>query len=521
MLGPIREGQRVEITLREDANAACVVVRMVDAARAPLREVVIRTDLHETVQVGEASGTTSTGTIGTTDHDGELRLWFDAAGSIAPLRRITFTQQVRPETSDPAPTGNLILEHALPVGITHLGDVVLDVDRTVALAGRVVDEHDVPVADARIVISRISRFAGGGQAHVGVNVDVHSDDDGAFELRVAAPADTEFAVSAQKDGYLASGTVEARFGTADLRVRLQRAGSITGSLALDAADLELVGVRASHGNPPRTREPRLDEATGAFTFESLVAGTYAVDVTLRGVGRPILTVPDVVVRAGEATVDPRLQAVGLPAGLHRVRVLVQDSAGRALADAIVRAEEPADLADKIRLQEHASDGITMLAPAGTAFVASAPGFRSQAFTPTDATHTVRLLPGIPLQVHVVGDYATEHQDVRLAVSAAPTGATQTAYFLRGPNRSTSGSARGLDALFVGGAEIPARATGTVLLLPTAGRWTVGLQAIAATGGMRITTRIRGDSTQEVTVGETGGEVTLSLTADAVRAALPK
>ena len=521
VLGPTTDGQRVEVVLREDATAACVVVRLVDPAHAPLRDTTVRIGLHETVRVGDSSGITTTETTDTTDHDGELRLWFDAAGAIAPVRRITFTPQVRPEASDPTPTGNLTLEHALQAGVTHLGDVVLDVNRTVALAGRVVDEHDAPVADARLEISRISRFASGGQAHVGVDVDVCSADDGAFELRVAEPADSEFAVSAQKDGYLASGAVEARFGTADLRVRLQRAGSITGSLTLDAADQDLVGIRARYGNPPRTREPRLDAATGAFTFESLAAGTYEVDITLRGVGRPILSVPDVVVRAGEATADPRLQAVSLPAGLHRVRVLVQDSAGRALADAVVRADEPADLADRIRLQEHGGDGITMLAPAGTTFVASAAGFRSQAFTPTDATHTVRLLPGVPLQVRVVGDYATVHPDVRLAVSAAPTGATQTAYFLRGKNRSTSGSTRGLDALFVGGAEIPARATSTVLLLPAAGRWTIGLQAIAATGGMRITTKIQGDSTQEVTVSETGGEVTLRLTADAVRAALPK
>lgn len=203
-----------------------------------------------------------------------------------------------------------------------------------------------------------------------------------------------------------------------------------------------------------------------------------------------------------------------------MRVLVQDSAGRALADAVVRADEPADVTNHIRLRQQGSDGVTLLALPGTSFVAAAPGFRSQTFTLIEDTHTVRLLPGISLRVRVVGDYATEHPDLRLAVWASPTGAAQTSYSLRGANRSTSSSTRGLDALFVSGTEIAARTDGTDLLLPTAGRWTIGLQAIAATGGMRIATRIDGESTQDVTVSETGGEVTLRLSAAALSATLP-
>lgn len=521
VLGPTTDGQRVAVDLREDATAACVVVRLVDPARAPLRETTVRIGLHETVRVGEASGITTTEATETTDAEGQLRLWFDAGGAVAPLRQITFTQQGRPDTKEASPTGTLTLSHALPVGVLHHGDVVLDVDRTVALAGHVVDEHDAPVADAVIEVSRISRFPDGGQARVGVDVAARSADDGAFELRFAAAADAEFGVSADKEGYLAANSVEARFGATDLRLRLQRAGSITGTLALEAADGELVSVRAREANGSRDREPNLDAATGAFTFTSLAAGTYIVEITLRGVGRPILSVPDVVVRAGAATADPRLQGVTLPAGLRRHLVLVQDSAGRALADAIVRADEPADAADRIRLHEHGSAGVTILAPPAAALIASAPGFRSTTFTPLDATHTVRLRPGIPLQVRLVGDYARAPGDVRLAVSASPTRAERTSYFLRGASRSTSGSARGLDALFVGGGELSGQDTSTVLLLPSPGRWTIGLQAIVATGGMRIATEIRGEGTQEVTVGEAGGEVTLRLSADALRAALPK
>ncbi|MEZ5967399.1 MAG: hypothetical protein R3F56_26415 [Planctomycetota bacterium] len=512
VLGPTVDGQRVETTLREDATAACVVVRLVDAVRAPLRDAPITIDLSETIQVGESAGTSSTGTTDTTDADGELRLWFAAGGPDGRVRRVTFAQRTRPEA-----IGTLKLEHALPAGITHVGDVVLEVERTVALAGVVVDEADAPVAGARIDVSRINRFAGGGQARTGVALDARSDDAGAFAIHLAAAADAEFAVSARKDGYLADGGVETSYGASGLRLRLRHAGSITGSLAVEPADRELIGIRAGDADSRRPRDARLDGETGAFAVASLAAGTYVVEFTLRGVGRPWLRVPDVIVRAGEATADPRLQAVALPAALHRVRVLVEDSAGRALADAVVRADEPDDQADRIRLREHGGDGVTLLARPGTTWIAGAPGFRSQAFTVTGDEQTVRLLPGIPLRVRIVGDYAAGHPDLRLGVSATPTGAAPVAYFLAGANRSTSGQTRSLDALFVHADEFPAGADGGVLTLPTPGRWTIGLQAIATASGMRIATPIRGESTQEVTIGEAGDEVTLRLTEAALRA----
>lgn len=514
VLGPTAEGQCVETTLREDVTAACVVVRLVDATRAPVRGEQIGIGLNQKVQIGTSSGVTSTSTTETTDDAGELRLWFDAGGPDS-VRRITFARRERPEA-----TATLTIDYPLAPGVTHLGDVVLDVERNVAFAGRVVDEHDAPVAGARIDVSRITRFPGGGRASTGVEVDAHSDDAGTFEIRFASDPDAEYSVSAHKEGYLAEGAVDARFGTADLRLRLRRAGSITGSLAVDAATLELIGVRAIATEIGR-REGVIDAATGAFAFESLAAGTYIVELTRRGAGRPWLRVADVDVRAGEATADPRLQGVALPAGLRRVRVIVQDSAGRPLADAIVRADEPLDVSQGISLRHHDGDGIAILARPGSSLFAGAPGFRSQAFTVVEETHTVHLLPGIPLRVRVAGDYASVHPDLQLGVSASPSGATAISYTVRGANRSTSGQTYGFDALFVSGAEIAPGEDRAQIVLPTPGRWTVGLNAIAATGGMRIATRIHGDSTQEVTVDETGGEVTLHLTAAAVSAALPK
>lgn len=514
VIGPTAIGQRLEVTLREDATRACVVIRLVDAARAPLGDTQVRIDLRESVQVGGSSGITSTGMNQTTDAAGELRLWFDAAGSKDRTRRLAFALHQRPEVC-----GTLAIDHALPPGVTHLGDVVLDELRTVALAGRVIDESDEPVAQARIQVARLSRTPGGGQARWSIGDDAQSGDDGAFAIKLAAAADTEFGVSAAKPGYLTEKAVEARYGAADLILRVRRAGSITGSLAFDADALGRIGIRVVEPDGRRGHEAMLDRQAATFARDGLAGGTYAVEMTLSGFCRPWLRVADVIVVAGQATADPRLQDVALPAGLRRVRVLVQDSAGRPLADALVRADEPAGPSTRIHLRRHGSDGVTMLVRPGTALIAGAPGLRSQTFTVTDDTHTVRLLPGIPLRVSVVGDYARAHPDLTLAVAAHPVGRDRVSYLLDGGDSSTSGSTHGLDSLLVGLAELAPRTTSTVVHLPRPGEWRVGLQAIATSGTMRVAVEIPGDARKEVLVGEGGAEVSLPLSATAVSAAL--
>ncbi len=165
-------------------------------------------------------------------------------------------------------------------------------------------------------------------------------------FRTRSAADGSFRI----DGFLPPGKLRVRADTdlhfadsvplhtqgQDVRIRIERNGILRGRILLPewVADGAATLTLRPFDEQLRQRNTRSVELSarrgGRFTVEPLRMGRYDAIITLRNLGEPVATIPDVFVQPGE-TRDARFRPLDLRGALHRYRLRAVDQAGSPLA----------------------------------------------------------------------------------------------------------------------------------------------------------------------------------------------
>lgn len=154
---------------------------------------------------------------------------------------------------------------SVPYGQSHITGVriVIRVER-LAIAGRVTDEANKPVAD---VLVR-AYLEEGGRIMFGAAIDTRSDQNGAFVLRDLMPGTYQLqASSGRSDGR----AERVAAGQSNVAIRLAALGGIDGTLEGFSAVAILV-IREDRQEPPR----RAVATNATFSLRNLPAGVYEV-----------------------------------------------------------------------------------------------------------------------------------------------------------------------------------------------------------------------------------------------------
>lgn len=171
----------------------------------------------------------------------------------------------------------------------------------VVLAGRVVDEDQGPLANAKV------QAIGTGRSR---DLAGTTGADGAFALR-ARSGGGPYQVSAHAPGRVSENLTGVAEPATDLRLVLEPSGAIQGSLLVAAPlDADRISVRAAmSGRAPFVTTLQSD---GSFTVSGLPRGVYSV--VIEGGGIEPIRVADVLVSPPEVTRDSRLDKLR-PRGL--------------------------------------------------------------------------------------------------------------------------------------------------------------------------------------------------------------
>lgn len=228
-------------------------------------------------------------------------------------------------------------------GRIELGNLRLIADPLIA-SGRVVDVAGNAIRGARIDASA-ERYDDLQPTWFQPSIDdafAISDQDGAFELRDRRD-DSQILLAVSASGFARRSALFTR-GTSGLEIRLERTGSIGGSITLptgwDSRVLDSMRIQCSStGLDPifgRVLEGSGHRVSpdGTFLIENRIAGQHRVDIEMRGVGSAI-AFEGIVVASGECSRDPRLQRIPFGDGLRALLVRVVDPSRSAIEGAEV------------------------------------------------------------------------------------------------------------------------------------------------------------------------------------------
>jgi len=138
-----------------------------------------------------------------------------------------------------------------------------------AIEGTIVDDTGAPVADASVRSTAALYFTN--QVDVAV-----TDANGHFAIQHLAPGMYRVLATARNGASKTADAVAA--GTHDLRISLDRAGSIEGTLVGFRSQPAIMGIMISSGHQPVDFEIEGDH----FRASGLAAGTYAISATTNG-----------------------------------------------------------------------------------------------------------------------------------------------------------------------------------------------------------------------------------------------
>ena len=303
---PATAGIPARVAIQLDATGGQIVARFVDGAGKPVRE-----------GVAKVNGTSNTSI------DADSDLWrFHGHGLGAPVdapMQLEFEWTFR----SVGMRGTAILAAFDPNGVHDVGTVEL-APLPILVAGYVVDGAGHPIEAATVTL----------HATAGSWVwrtPVQTGADGRFVFSMTREDErvdpsVRAAVHATHAAYRQAGAVRFDRGADNVRIPLEQAGRIAGSVILDPEWLsDFIQLRAVS---PTTGAERFGsiQKLGEFVIPSLVPGQYDVTVITSLEDRE-LRFEGVWVRSGEETRDPRLQEIDLRGKARLLEFHVFDAEG--------------------------------------------------------------------------------------------------------------------------------------------------------------------------------------------------
>ena len=329
-IGPDLELE-VEVETLDGADHEPIRVR---SAPRPGERVTLRVPLVPIL--AELTGRVVTEDGGVPAADARVRVSEDPSWTWGEEVRLDAGGRFRFHSEDAMEEGELVLDliaeegwaripipTPLPPGRTDLGTVRLQAPILLA-AGRVVDAGGRGLGGAWVSLT----------GRAGYRTEV--DRDGGFRI-TGPPTGGPLTVGAGHPGRSIRHLEGVALGTNDLELVLPAAGALAGSLVVESRwQLNRVSVElmrdadALSGEESDTLHP---DANGYLYGHGLTPGTWSAAVWLEGDSEPALWVPDIEIREGALTRDPRLQQH--PLGVRVVRLWIDDPQGQPIDEARV------------------------------------------------------------------------------------------------------------------------------------------------------------------------------------------
>jgi len=343
--GPGHAGEEVRVVLSPERNDPVITFRVVDEEGAPRPGLDLQLDLT----VRSENSSNSSGRSARTDGDGRVEYLVSREWRPSEKRTLLICQSTRNGREDLGHSHRLDLSRDLSSGVTDLGDLRLS-PAPVFVSGVVVDEAGTPIEGARGSLQRqqVSRYGRNNErVHeywtyaAGEKSGEISDAEGRFVIRSFELSEDLHRIKFSKSGFSHEEALEFTPGGTGLRVILRGAGQVHAQVLLpdgcgdSQLRAELRDQNAAEGET-ETAAAYVGSRQGKLSFESVPPGVYDLSLKVsHGVGKSLIQLRGLTVRAGESCADPRLDPIDLRDKIQAVDVLVVDSSGAPIEDASV------------------------------------------------------------------------------------------------------------------------------------------------------------------------------------------
>ncbi len=398
--GPQLPGESVVINIGGPESLAMLHGRVLDADGHPIVNSSIDFDL----ELGrDGNLQSSMRSITQLDANGEFRIEVAPSSGEQLTRRLAFhDREVRGSPKEAS--FELHVDGDLPGGVTELGDLRLQI-KPLVIDGVVVDDEDRPVERAGVQILRPNPTT---QRVPWIESRVFGEvtgADGRFVFR-ADWNDATVGVQVNTEQRTPMDPVSFATGSHDVRIRIHRSGTITGTVLIDhGAKLDdyIVAFIPQGESEPRGMQELLREmpepGRAQFSIRGVPPGTARLSFRLR-TGAVLAEIAEIAIIGGKTSDDPRLKDVDLRGLSHAIQITVRDASGEAATNSVVRVR-PRDGAREW-LQAWADEGHTTVTlrslPAD--FVVGAAGCRTKRFDGVSADLDVTLDQGIPIDLGI-------------------------------------------------------------------------------------------------------------------------
>jgi hypothetical protein len=339
--GPTAAGEETVVRVTVGGRRPSVVGRLVDGKGAPIAGLALVAGI---VEPGRSTDLDWSGRVTcTTDAGGRFRFAFDRAAGDAAAAKLVIGRETRgSQFSSARQIALLNLPAVLPGGDVDVGDVVYRGTGLLA-AGIVVDEEGRPLAG--VTVAAMESGGGAERSPLDDADAVRTGADGRFRLE-GESSPGRVLLGASLDGRFVADRLEFATGATDVRVVMQKAGGIAGSVRLPPGEESMDASVRIQGPPQDNGDTGYRFRGEDFSIPIHEGGKFEVRTLRPGRARvairlgwseddTILVVDDVEVVAGQVTRDPRLQDIDAAKSLHALDVLVRDRDGKPVESAEV------------------------------------------------------------------------------------------------------------------------------------------------------------------------------------------
>ncbi len=324
--GPALAGERVRVEIREQGGVSVLTGRVLRADGQPVAQALLH---YELASKSLFNGENQEGQL-RTDEKGGFRLAVETPDLPDGAQRSFTLRDGR--AAGGAESAVADLSWNLAPGVTDLGNLTLQVPPLLA-SGQIVDEAGAPLAGVAVQ-ARPQIFYGKEQFYWGWENDLQgrSGADGAFALHGRSDSPL-LRVECSGEGKWCE-PADVPPGSTGLRLVLRTAGSLAGRMILDeSASFAgfFLNLRNEAGGDqdsgPWGAEIRED---GTFSFVNLPPGIYALELRPRNAGESLATLEGLLVEAGAACADARLQPFDARGQARFLHVRAVDENGQPL-----------------------------------------------------------------------------------------------------------------------------------------------------------------------------------------------
>ncbi len=426
-------GEARAVRVRVTETFPAIVGRIVEADGTPLASASVPVQ----VEYAQGNSTTRIGEEARTDAAGRFRV--QLTGATDPGVKILFHVMAEQGGGTPRETAEVPALSAQ--GDTDIGDVRLGV-LPVLVSGRIVDDlgrglPSVPfMLETETLPSEAERASGRRPSMRTVPDRYASDRDGNFEVRSRLRGE-KMAIAVNASDALLPTRVEFTPGQTGVQVVVPRAGVIEGSVRLPPnlpgrsihAFLRITS-RGGAGGVAMTGHSVPLDPTGTFRITNLPPGVGTFSCTGREPSNAFVSIPDVEIKPGEVTRDPRLQGIDLTNRVRALKVSVVDEAMRPVEDATVVLSQP-DARSAVSANAADARAGVVVAASGVDVTVYGPRFRTQTIRGVVNDLEVTMAPALQVKLVLSNDVQLPAPPLELAARLMPVEA--------GGNRSESNS----------------------------------------------------------------------------------